>query len=112
VAALQLIALQGNQWVMDTSASRHMHSSEGILLSRSPAAHSSIIVGNGAHIPVTSRGSCILAIDTSNFILNNILVIPSIVRNLLSVSQFTRDIVVLFNLTLLVSLSRTLGCDA
>jgi hypothetical protein len=60
VAALQQMALQGNQWVMDTGASTRMHSSEGILLSRSSAAHSSFIVGNGAHILVTSRGSSIL----------------------------------------------------
>jgi hypothetical protein len=44
-----------------------------------------------AHIPVTSRGSSILKTDTSNFILNNILVAPSLVHNLLSVRQFTHD---------------------
>jgi hypothetical protein len=92
VAALQQMSLQGNnQRVMDTSASTHMHSSDGILLSHSPAAHSSIIVGNGTRIPVTSRGSSILATDTSKFVLNNVLVVPSIVRNLLSVRQFTRN---------------------
>jgi hypothetical protein len=85
------MALQGDAWVMDTGASTHMHSSDGILLSRLPAAHSSITVGNGARIPVTSRGSSILKIDMSNFTLNNILVAPSLVHNLLSVRQFTRD---------------------
>ena len=54
ISALQQMALEGNAWVMDTGASTHMHSSEGILLSRLPAASSSITVGNGAHIPVTS----------------------------------------------------------
>ena len=68
IAALQQMALEGNAWVMDTGASTHMHSSEGILLSRLPAASSSITVGNGAHIPVTSRGSSVLATDTSRFI--------------------------------------------
>ena len=91
IAALQQMALEGNAWVMDTGASTHMHSSEGILLSRLPAASSSITVGNGAHIPVTSRGSSVLATDTSRFILNNVLIVPSIIRNLLSVRQFTRD---------------------
>jgi hypothetical protein len=91
VAAIQQMALQGDAWVMDTDASTHMHSSDGILLSHLPAAHSSITVGNGARIPVTSRGSSILKTDMSNFILNNILVAPSLVHNLLSVRQFTRD---------------------
>jgi len=68
-----------------------MHSSDGILLSRSPASHVSISVGNGSHIPVTSRGHSVLATAASNFALNNVLIVPSIVRNLLSVRQFTRD---------------------
>jgi hypothetical protein len=75
---------------MDTGVST-MHSSDGILPSRSPAAYSSIIVGNGTRIPVTSRGSSILATNMSNFVLNNILVVPSIIHNLLSIRQFTRD---------------------
>jgi len=91
MAALQQMSLQGDTWVMDTSASTHMHSSEGILLSRLPTADSSILVGNGARIPVTTRGSSILDTNSAKFILNNILVAPSLVRNLLFVRQFTRD---------------------
>jgi hypothetical protein len=77
---------QHRPWVMDTGASTHMHSSDGILLSRLRAVHSSITVGNGARIPVTSRGS-ILTTNTSQFALNNVLVAPSIIHNLLSVRQ-------------------------
>jgi hypothetical protein len=33
----------------------HMHPSDGILLSRLPTAHSSIIVGHGARILIASR---------------------------------------------------------
>ena len=91
VAALQQMSLQGDTWVMDTSASTHMHSSEGILLSRLPTADSSILVGNGARITVTTRGFSILDTNSAKFILNNILVAPSLVRNLLSIRQFTRD---------------------
>ena len=92
VAALQQMSLQGSSpWVMDTGATTHMHSSEGILFSRTPSPHSSIVVGNGTSIPVTSRGQSFLPTIASNFVLNNVLVVPSIVRNLLSVRQFTRD---------------------
>jgi len=53
--------LQGSSsWVMDSGASSHMHSSDVILLSRSPASHVSMSVGNSSHIPVTSRGHSIL----------------------------------------------------
>lgn len=64
---------------------------DGILLSHLPAAYTSITAGNGARIPVTSRGSSILTTDTPCFILNNVLVAPSIIRNLLCVQKFTRN---------------------
>ena len=85
MAALQQMSLQGDAWVMDTGASTHMHSSKGIIHSHLPTADSSIIVGNGARIPITTRGSSILDINSAKFVLNNIIVAPSIVRNLLSV---------------------------
>jgi hypothetical protein len=88
--AIQQLAMLGNAWVMDTGASTHMHSSDGILLSRLPV-HSSITVGNGARIHVTSQCSSILTTNMSQFTLNNVLVAPSIIHNLLSVCQFTRD---------------------
>ena len=62
-----------------------------MLLQRLPPSTSSITVGNGTSIPVTSRGHSILPTATANFSLNNILVAPSLIRNLLSVRQFTRE---------------------
>ena len=68
-----------------------MSSSDGILLQRLPTSISSVLVGNGSSIPVACHGHSILSTKTSNFALNNVLVVPSIVQNLLSVRQFTRD---------------------
>ena len=68
-----------------------MSSSDGILLSRHPPPHSSITVSNGAHLPISCRGQSVLHTPSSNFHLNNVLVVPSLVCNLLSVRQFTRD---------------------
>ena len=92
IAALQQMSVQGSSpWVMDSGASSHMTSSDGILLKRLPTSISSILVGNGTSIPVTSHGHSVLATTASTFALNNVLVVPSIVQNLLSVRQFTRD---------------------
>ncbi|WVZ96184.1 hypothetical protein U9M48_041853, partial [Paspalum notatum var. saurae] len=77
--------------VMDTGATSHMTSSDGILLSRTPPSYSSITVGNGTSIPVIAQGHSLLPASSSRFNLNNVLVVPSLVRNLLSVRQFTRD---------------------
>jgi hypothetical protein len=47
---------------------------------------SSIIVGNGSALPVTTVGDSALP---GPFYLNNVLVIPNIIQNLLSVHHFT-----------------------
>jgi histone deacetylase 1/2 len=92
IAALQAMNMQGNSpWVVDSGASTHMTSSDGMITQHLTPSTSSITVGNGTTIPVTSRGHSVLPTPASNFILKNILVAPSIVRNLLSVRQFTRD---------------------
>jgi hypothetical protein len=64
-----------------------MASSDGILLTRLPP---SITVGKGHSIPVVSRGTSMLP-TTGTFYLNNVLISPDFVRNLLSVLQFTCD---------------------
>ena len=92
VAALNQMSLQGpSPWVLDTGATAHMSSSDGILLSHLPPPPSGITVGNGTTIPVTCSGTSTLSSPNSIFHLNNVLVAPALVRNLLSVRQFTRD---------------------
>ena len=68
-----------------------MSSSDGILLSRLPPFHSSITVGNGHTLPIMCHGNSTLTTPTSRFQLNNILVVPSLICNLISVRQFTKD---------------------
>jgi hypothetical protein len=91
IAALNQMALQNSGWVMDSSATSHMHNTDGILLSRQPSFVPSVTVGNGHHLPVSCSGTSTLPGSTSSFSLRNVLVVPSLVRNLLLVRQFTRD---------------------
>ena len=58
-----------------------------VLLPRYPTP-SSIVVGNGSLLPVTATGSTELS---RNLRLNNVLVSPQIIKNLISVRQFTTD---------------------
>jgi len=80
-----------NEWYFDSGATSHMTSQPSslshVLLPRYPNP-SSIIVGNGSLIPVTATGSTELS---SNLCLNNVLVSPQIIKNLISVRQFTID---------------------
>ena len=80
-----------NEWYFDSGATSHMTSLPHILShacsSRYPTP-SSIVVGNGSVIPVTATGST----ELSPFLrLNNVLVSPQIIKNLISVRQFTTD---------------------
>ena len=78
-------------WVADSGASNHTTSDAGNLTSVRPTTStdpSSIVVGNGSALPVTSVGDSALP---GPFYLNNVLVTPDIIQNLLSVRRFTTD---------------------
>jgi hypothetical protein len=79
-----------NDRYLDTGASSHMTSHDGTLshssIPRYPSP-TSIVVGNGSLLPVTATGSTHLGSLT----LNNVLVSPQLIKNLISVRQFTID---------------------
>jgi hypothetical protein len=82
-------------WVADSDASNHTTLDSGnISLFHLPNYNmpSSIVVGNGSVLPVTSIGDSVLL---GPLYLNNILIAPDIIQNLLSIRQFTRQF--LFN---------------
>lgn len=92
VAALDTMQNPTYDWVMDTGALFHMASDEGILHSSHPPTHPlSITMGNSATLPITRVGNTSLPTPSSNFFLHNILLVPSIVRNLISIHHFTID---------------------
>jgi hypothetical protein len=78
-------------WVADSSTSNPTTSNAGNLTSIGPPHindPSSIIVGNRSSLPITLVGDTILP---GPFYLNNVLVTPDIIQNLLSVCHFTTD---------------------
>jgi hypothetical protein len=78
-------------WDTDSGVSNHTTSSVGNLASVcSPLLTnpSSIIVDNGSFLSVTSVGNTDLL---GPFYLNNVLVTPDIIQNLISVRRFTTD---------------------
>jgi hypothetical protein len=103
VAAFSTMAMTppSSDWVVDSSASYHTTSNTGTL-SRSSHPHpSSIVVGNGSTLPVTSVGASILP---GLFYLNDILKLITLLTTFfLSVSS-PPTILLPLNLTLLVSL--------
>lgn len=82
------------EWYADSGAGSHMSADAGILSTTSPpnlSTPSSIIVGNGALLPVTAIGSRTFSFPHRNLVLNNVLVSPHIIKNLISIRRFTTD---------------------
>jgi hypothetical protein len=78
-------------WVADFDTTHHTTPSIGnisTLLRLASSNPSSIIVGNGSSLPITSVGDSVLP---GPFYLNNILLAPDMVQSLLSVHHFTTD---------------------
>ncbi|GJT71056.1 hypothetical protein Tco_1030342 [Tanacetum coccineum] len=79
-------------WNMDTGASSHLNNS---VASLSTAFNScmflTVSVGDGHYIPVTNTVHSILPTPFKSLHLNNVLITPHIVKNLISVRQFVLD---------------------
>ena len=75
--------------MIDSGASSHIASNPGMVtVSPSSSFPSSIVVGNGATLPVVGTGYSTLP---GPFRLNNVLLAPDIIKNLLFDRQFTTD---------------------
>ncbi|GJW73363.1 hypothetical protein Tco_0132733 [Tanacetum coccineum] len=88
---LTLQDLANSNWNMDTGASSHLNSSVNnlstIFYSR---IYPSVLVGNGKSIPVTNMGHSTLPTPYRTLHLNNVLITPNIVKNLISVHVTAR----------------------
>jgi hypothetical protein len=77
--------------VVDSDATHHTTPSVGNISTLRPLASSnpsSIVIGNGSSLSITSVGDSVLP---GPFYLNNILLAPDMVQSLLSVRRFTTD---------------------
>jgi hypothetical protein len=78
------------EWYLDTGASSHMSNSSGMLSDLTPS-HSRIVVGNGSTLPVSHSGHLAIPTTSNPIQLRNILVSPSLIKNLISVKTLCRD---------------------
>lgn len=81
-----------NDWYPDTAATHHITNSTQHLESTQPYSGTDVvIVGNGDFLPITHVGSIVLPSLSGTLPLNEVLVCPSIMKSLLSVSKLTDD---------------------
>ncbi|KAH6783168.1 Subtilase family protein [Perilla frutescens var. hirtella] len=80
------------QWIVDSGATNHITNEFQTLNIRSAVNNNeSLTVGNGQQIPIVATGKAMLSNGSHSLLLNNILYVPQITQNLLSISQFTKD---------------------
>ncbi|OIT36271.1 hypothetical protein A4A49_63595, partial [Nicotiana attenuata] len=80
------------QWYVDTGASSHMTPTTSNLSSIQPYnGNDSVMVGNSNQLPISYTGNGNISTHSSTFSLKNILVVPTLSCNLLSVRKFTSD---------------------
>ena len=82
----------GAEWFLNSGASTHVTGNSGNLSSSRSLpkhCHSSITVGNGAHLRIVATGSTTLS--PSHLSLHDVAVCPGIVQNLISVCKLSTD---------------------
>ncbi|GJR76034.1 ribonuclease H-like domain-containing protein [Tanacetum coccineum] len=91
-SALSTMPLQDPTWHMDTGASSHLNfNASNLSTIFDKRLFPSVHVGDGKSIPVTNTGHSIIPSHHRPLHLHNVLVTPNIIKNLISVRQFTRD---------------------
>jgi hypothetical protein len=80
-------------WYSDSGATHHITSDLANLNVRADEYHGpdQIRVGNGTSLPIKHIGSTQFSTPTTSFLLNNVLHVPQISKNLISVHKFTKD---------------------
>ncbi|GJZ20895.1 hypothetical protein Tco_0557934, partial [Tanacetum coccineum] len=77
---------------MDTGATSHLNKSVHSLSNVfNSCMYTSVLVGDGHSIPVTHTAHSILSTPSRSLHLNNVLITPHIVKNLIYVRQFVRE---------------------
>jgi hypothetical protein len=87
-------AAQGNSdfdWIFDSGASSHMSSSRNMLSSFTSSPFSSITLGDGSSIPISCVGQSHIPTNNKPLLLQDVLVAPALIKNLISVRKFTSD---------------------
>ena len=81
----------GTDWIFDSGASSHMSASSMFLFSCTSPLFKSITLGDGSSIPIYCVGQDQLPSTTKTLLLRDVLVAPALIKNLISVRQFTCD---------------------
>ncbi|KAA8544767.1 hypothetical protein F0562_019529 [Nyssa sinensis] len=96
-STVQVGDTEDSPWHPNTSATDHMTASTSNLQSVTPYTKSNgVMVGNGHILPITHIGTATLSSGSSSIKLNDVLIVPDIQKDLLSVSNLTSNYPLIF----------------
>jgi len=91
-SVMNLEEVQPSVWYPDSGASAHMTNNPSLLSSSSPYSGSSqVMVGNGNLLSILSTSTSFLPTSSKPLLLNNVLYVPSLQKNLMSVHRLCVD---------------------
>nr|GEV56057.1 retrovirus-related Pol polyprotein from transposon TNT 1-94 [Tanacetum cinerariifolium] len=85
---LSVDAERRDTWFLDSGCSNHMTGDESIWVNIETAGNSQVKMGNGAVVQVKEKGKIPVKTKTSIKYLHDVLLVPDLTQNLLSVGQF------------------------
>lgn len=94
LSALHIQEIDPDDWLpdSDSGASSHMSGNRKFFTSLTNYhGADTVMVGNGQVLPITAIGSVSLSTTCGTITLHNVLLVPSLKQNLLSISQLTTE---------------------
>jgi hypothetical protein len=93
LAALTMdTTIANTEWTTDTSASNHMTANSGILSNlKNYVGCDSVFIGDGSPLTIDTIGNTLVYDSKNKVMLRDVLLVPQLTRNLLSISQLTRQ---------------------
>ena len=82
-------AMESLPWLLDSGASHHVTADLNNLMLHAPYdSPNDIVIGDGTRLNITHAGTTSLSTSSNSFTLHNVLSVPHMKRNLISISQF------------------------
>lgn len=92
LAANVLVPFSSSTWLLDSGESHHVTTDLNNLVLHTPYnGNEELIIGDGTGLHISHVGSLTLSHFSSHLQLNNVLYVPSMSRNIISISQFCVD---------------------
>ena len=90
--ASMYVADPSDSWCIDSGASQHMTPQVQRISQPQPYAGIGFdLVGNGCTLPISHTGSSSIKQSTHSILIHDVLCVPSLTRNLLSIQKFSHD---------------------